>query len=43
MAVLLISKSLNRVEKSLLVWPGTVSTRGFHCSRDWLYDFCVVG
>ena len=43
MAVLSVSKSLNRVKKSLLVWPCTVPTRGFHISRDLLCDFCGVG
>ena len=42
MAVFSISEPLNRVEKSLLVWPRTVSTRGFHCSRELLCGFCVV-
>ena len=43
MVVFSVSKPLNRVKKSLLVWPCIVPTRGFHCSRDWLCDFCVVG
>ena len=43
MVVLSVSKSLNRVKKSLLVWPWTVPSLGFHCSRDLLCDFCVVG
>ena len=43
MAVLSVSKSLNRVKKSLLVWPTTMPTRGFHCSHELLCDFCVVG
>ena len=43
MAMLSVSKSLNRVEKIPIVWPSTVSTLGFYCSGDWLCDFCVVG
>ena len=40
MALLSVSKSLNRVEKILIVWPLTVPTLRFHCSRDVLCDFC---
>ena len=39
MAVLSVSKSLNQVEKILIVWLWIVSTQGFHCSRDVLCDF----
>ena len=39
MAVLSVSKSLNRVEKILIVWSCTVPTRGFHCSCDVSCDF----
>ena len=40
LAVFAVSKYLNRMRRSL-VWPRTVSTLGFHCSRVLLYDFCV--
>ena len=44
MAMLSVLKSLNRVEKIPIVWPLTVPSLGFHCSRDMLCDFfCVVG
>ena len=43
MVMLLVSKSLNRVKKIPIVWPWTVPTLGFHCSRDMLCDFFVVG
>ena len=43
MAMLSVSKSLNRVEEIPIVWPRTVSSLGFHCSHDMLCDFCVVG
>ena len=36
LAVISISKHLNRVEKILIVWQSTVPTRGFHCSRDFV-------
>ena len=40
LVVFSVSKYLNRVRKSL-VWPRTVPTLGFHCSRELLCDFCV--
>ena len=43
MTMFSVSKSLNRVKKSLLVWPRTVPSLGFHCLSDLLCDFCVVG
>ena len=36
LAVISVSKSLNRVEEIPIV------TRGFHCSRDWLCDFVLL-
>ena len=42
MAVFSVSKSLNRVKKIPTCVAVTVPTRGFHCLRDMLCDFCVV-
>ena len=36
LAVISVSKHLNRVEKIPIVWPLTVPTQGFHCSRDFV-------
>ena len=41
LAVISVSKHLNRLEKIPIMWPGTVPTRRFHCSRELLCDFCV--
>ena len=41
MVVLLVSKSLNRVEETPIC-VAVNSAEPFHCSRDMLCDFCVV-
>ena len=42
LAVISVSKHLNRVEKIPTCVAVNSMTRGFHCSHDFWCDFCVV-